>query len=445
MQEERRFGRYLLHEPIGRGAMGRVYRAEDPAIHRAVAVKVLHAGHDVSARQMGIARERFRREAQAAGKIDHPHIVRIFDVGEEPSTGEMYIVMEYLSGSSLEQMIQQDGLSLDQAVDVIGQVAAGLDAAHEHGLVHRDVKPSNVLFTQGGTAKIVDFGITLVESSALTQDMTALGTPAYMSPEQVSGKTLDARADLFSLGVLSYEILTGQKPFTGTDAISIAFSIAHTDAAPISEANPQLPRALDDVFERMLAKDPAERYGSGQEFHEALSLCLTDAAVARASKSKPWWHSARVLWSAGGAVALLIAAVGLGTLSNAERTTPPPPPAPNPVAAKPVTAKPAPVPTVPVTISLTHRMRQGRLVVMLDGAPILAEGFTKAKLAFSQTTTWDAVKAPAGKHKLRAKVTSGEGIVYLSDPVPVEILRNKAMGVRIRLKGDKVTLEPGPG
>jgi len=208
--------------------MGIVYRAEDPLIHRTVAVKVLHAGRGLSEEQVRIARERFRRESQAAARIDHPNVIRVFDAGEEDKTGEMYIVMEYLSGPSLEDLINGAELGLDKAAEIIGQIASGLDAAHAQGLVHRDIKPSNILFNEAGAAKIVDFGITQVASSSLTQDMTRLGTPAYMSPEQVNGRLLDARADLFSLGVLSYEMLTGSKPFAGTDAVSVAYAIAHT-------------------------------------------------------------------------------------------------------------------------------------------------------------------------------------------------------------------------
>ena len=172
---ERRIGRYVLLEPVGRGAMGIVYRAEDPHIHRAVAVKVLPTADGLTPQQVGIARERFIREAQAAGSIDHSNVIRIFDVGEVDETGEMYIVMEFVSGSSLEKTLQEEDLGLVRAVELIGQIASGLDAAHAQGIIHRDIKPSNILLTGEGTAKIADFGITRVESSCLTQDMRSWG------------------------------------------------------------------------------------------------------------------------------------------------------------------------------------------------------------------------------------------------------------------------------
>jgi len=249
-----RIGRYILLETVGRGAMGVVYRAEDPVIHRTVAVKVLHTVSGLTAQQIDLARERFSREGQVLGSIDHPNIIRVFDVGEDPESGEMYIVMEFVSGPTLETVIADETLDRERIVTIVGQLASGLDAAHARGVIHRDIKPSNIILTQDGTAKLADFGITLVESSALTQDMRELGTPAYMSPEQVQGRVLDSRADLFSLGVLTYEMLTGRKPFAGPDIVAIAHAIAHGTPDPVSEANPALPQALDPVLQRILAK-----------------------------------------------------------------------------------------------------------------------------------------------------------------------------------------------
>jgi serine/threonine protein kinase len=440
-----RVGRYVLIDPVGRGAMGVVYRAEDPLIHRVVAVKVLHATQGMAPHQIQIARERFTREAQTAGSIDHPNIIRIFDVGEEAESADMYIVMEYLSGPSLERMLHDDAaIPLDRAVQIVGQIASGLDAAHARGIIHRDIKPSNILFTEMGTPKLADFGITQVAWSSLTQDMRALGTPAYTSPEQVSGKGLDPRADLFSLGVVTYEILTGRKPFEGADGLSIAYAIVHARPDPVSEANPQLPRALDGVLDRILAKDPAKRFASGREFHEALLSCLTEGSTAHSpTRAEPSRRRRYLLWGLVG-VAILATVIGL-TLSNGRPSIPDPPkPAPQAVSkvAAPVRA---PVPKSSVSVSLTHRLRSGTLVVSLDGKPFFSERFSKSKLALMQTTTWDPFEAPAGSHKLSARVLGDNGKTYLSDPQSVELIRARRTGIRIGFKGDKLTLTPTTG
>jgi serine/threonine-protein kinase len=470
---DQRIGRYVLIDPVGRGAMGIVYRAEDPSIDRTVAVKVLHPNHAMSPQQVHVARERFRREAHTAGSIDHPNIVRIFDVGEEAESGDMYIVMEYLSGPSLERMINDEPVPLDRAAAIIGQIASGLDAAHARGIIHRDIKPSNILLTEEGTAKLADFGITQVGSSSLTQDMTALGTPAYMSPEQVNGKGLDARADLFSLGVVSYEILTGRKPFEGTDAMSIAYAIVHAQPVPISEVNPELPQSLDAVLERALTKDPGKRFASGREFHGALLACLSVDDEARHAQlvNVPTLRK-RALPVVAGLVALaaVVAVVVLLLLRGA-------PAAPTiahavaptvaPTVAKPTaraagsttTSAKAParaagqataaarpvVPAASVTISLTHRLRNGTLVVSMDGKRIFNEKFSRARLALMQTTTWDAFDAPAGTHSLRASVLGENGKTYLSDAQTIELTRAKATAIRIAFKGDVLTVRQTSG
>ena len=436
--------------------MGVVYRAEDPLIHRTVAIKVLHPPRGLTADQVSIARERFRREAQVAGCIDHPHIIRIYDVGEESESGELFIVMEYLSGPSLEEMINGADLGLNKAAEIIGQIATGLDAAHEQGIVHRDIKPSNILFTDKGTAKIVDFGITQVAASSLTQSMTRLGTPSYMSPEQVTGMLLDSRADLFTFGVLCYEMLTGRKPFVGTDVVSIAYSIAHATPEPVSTANPQLPRSLDEVLSRMLDKEPSHRFRNAREFHQELLASLDRANAARTLAWRPAPPGrSRLFWGVGSAIALAAAVVvflvaadkpgapqAAPAIAAAAAPTRPaatpsraPAPAPAPPAAKVV------VPTTKLAISLTHRIRRGTLVVSVDGARVFSEDFSKAKLAISQTTTWDPVDVPVGTHKIRARVRAEDGTTYVSDLTTFELARGRELPLRIRFKDEKLTLE----
>lgn len=443
---ETRIGRYVLLEPVGRGAMGIVYRAEDPLILRTVAVKVLHATSAMTPQQIGIARERFRREAESAGSLDHPNVVRIFDVGEDYENSEMYLVMEYVSGPSVEKLLHEAGIDLHRAVDMIGQVASGLDAAHSRGLIHRDIKPSNILLTEKGVVKIVDFGITHVATSSLTQDMRELGTPAYMSPEQVNGKPLDPRADLFSLGVLSYEILSGRRPFEGTDAVSLAHAIAFAPALPMSVANPQLPRSMDSLMERILAKDPAERFATGREFHEALLACLSGGDIAQSSR-RPSGSWTRGLGPWGLAGIATLAAVVLLVSFGADRSAAvaQQPPIRGSATQRHPVRTPAPIPKVKITVSLIHRLRRGTLMVSLDGTPILTEGFSKPRFTIQQRTTWEAVEAAAGQHKLRAKVTGDDGKTYLLDPCNVDLPRANGTELRIRIKGDALTVEEHSG
>ncbi len=275
-----KIGRYALCDEIGRGAMGVVYRAQDPLIQRTVAVKVLHLPPAFSPDEARIVRERFTREAQTAGCLDHPNIVRIFDVGEEESTGALYIVMEYISGPSLEKALGEQSFDRKRIVDVIGQITSALDCAHAQRIVHRDIKPANILFTEEGVAKLTDFGIARISSSDLTQHARDLGTPVYMSPEQVQGQPLDGKADLFSLGVVCYRLLVGRPPFEGKDAITIAYQVAHSTPLPPSWVDPSIPVEVDAVLERVLAKDPAARQENGREFYEALASALSGGALA---------------------------------------------------------------------------------------------------------------------------------------------------------------------
>jgi len=290
LEEPRRIGRYVLGEVLGRGAMGVVYRAEDPLIARTVAIKLLHFPRDLDPDQLPTMRERFLREAQTAGNLDHPNIVRVLDAGCDEETQELYLVMEYLPGASLEALSKDGALSREKICELVKQVGSALDAAHARGVIHRDVKPANILYADDATAKITDFGIARVNTSQLTQDNRDLGTPIYMSPEQVTGKSLDGRADLFSLGVMAYHLLTGVPPFSGRNMVSVAYQIVHATPPLPSSIVPDLPHAIDRVLARILAKDPDERYGSGREFAEEFTRVLLGlpADTHTAKVPKPW-------------------------------------------------------------------------------------------------------------------------------------------------------------
>jgi len=268
--DRRQFGRYVIVGELGRGAMGAVHRALDPLIERDVAIKTLLP--DLPPEIMGEVRERFLREARSAGRLNHPNIVIIYDVGEQD--GIAYIAMELLEGKSLQQMLREPSrLPVATAVDIVAQVAEGLDLAQRHGITHRDIKPANIMVSAAGHAKLTDFGVAHVASSSMTQTGSALGSPKYMSPEQVTGQPLDPRSDIFSLGVVLYEALVRRTPFerSGDNAV---FAVLHRIAAephvPVTRLDPALSPGLDQILERALAKSPDRRYRRAAEMAQDL-------------------------------------------------------------------------------------------------------------------------------------------------------------------------------
>jgi serine/threonine protein kinase len=276
-----RFGRYEILNELGRGAMGVVYKARDPKINRVVAVKTVSLSGQPPEEEREY-RERFVREAEAAGRLSHPGIVTIFDVGEEPETRIPYIVMEFVSGPSLEKLISGENrkLPLETALQLTLELAEALDCAHGQGVVHRDLKPANILVTEEGHAKIADFGVAKLNLANITHAGRAIGTPAYMSPEQLDGEEVDGRSDLFSLGVILYTVLTGYRPFQGNSAVTVSFKVANREPVPASVLDTELPRGLDYIIARAMAKHPAERYQRGMEM-------VLDIQELRAGR-EPW-------------------------------------------------------------------------------------------------------------------------------------------------------------
>jgi serine/threonine protein kinase len=261
-----RFGRYEILTELGRGAMGVVYKARDPKINRFVAVKTISLAGQPAEEELEY-RERFFREAEAAGRLSHPGIVTIFDVGEEPETRAPYIVMEFVGGQSLDKLLSRGDhkLPVDAALQLTLELAEALDCAHAQSVVHRDLKPANILLTEDGHAKIADFGVAKLNLANQTLGGRVLGTPAYMSPEQLNGEAVDGRSDLFSLGVILYTVLTGYKPFQGNSALTVSFKVVNRDPIPATLLDTELPPGLDYIIARAMAKDPAERYQSGME------------------------------------------------------------------------------------------------------------------------------------------------------------------------------------
>ena len=264
-------GRYEMLAEIGRGTMGIVYKARDPNIDRIVAVKTILLS-DFDPTDGREYRERFYQEARTAGRLSHPGIVTIFDVGTNPENNNPYIVMEYVAGSSLDKVLlgNKDGLPLGPALLLVQEIAEAIDCAHSQGVIHRDLKPENILITTEGRAKVADFGIARMDQSHLTRVGQIMGSPAYMAPEQLTGETADARSDLFSLGVVLYTVLTGHRPFQGNSTATVCFKLVHRDPIPVSAWSVDLPPDLDQLLARALAKDPVDRFQTGSEMAQEL-------------------------------------------------------------------------------------------------------------------------------------------------------------------------------
>lgn len=327
-------GRYEIISELGQGAMGVVYRALDPLLERTVAIKTISL--DLSKDEFEEFEQRFYREARSAGRLNHPNIVTIHDVGNTENIA--YMAMEFLEGVELRDIMDAGTqLELDRIVEIVSQVADGLAFAHEHGVVHRDIKPSNIMILKNGVAKITDFGIALIPSSSRTMAGMVLGSPKYMSPEQVVGQDVDRRSDIFSLGVLLYEMLTGKPPFSGENISAIMYRILNEMPLAPATLKPGLPAAFDYIVAKALSKHPDDRYQSADEMaadlhnYRTLQVPLnfhsgTDGSVRTLERRRtprpldeqtllmssamppgiesPWWKRPFTLWV--GAIFLLL-------------------------------------------------------------------------------------------------------------------------------------------
>lgn len=271
-------GRYKVLKELGRGAMGLVYLGKDPTIQRFVAIKTMRLDQIDHDDKLQEVKARFFREAESTGRLSHPNIVTIYDAGEEDALG--YIAMELIEGTPLKQWARNPNLmAVNEALLTVATVADALDYAHQQGVVHRDIKPANIMLTKDRVVKVMDFGIAKMTSSSKTQTNIVLGTPTYMSPEQIAGKKVDGRSDIFSLGVVLFELLTGQLPFTADNLAAVLFSIAHHPHPAILTLRPDLPPMVQAIVDRALQKELPHRYRRAEEFAGELRACTQSLAA----------------------------------------------------------------------------------------------------------------------------------------------------------------------
>jgi serine/threonine-protein kinase len=278
--EKPMLGRYQVEKELGKGAMGVVYLGKDPKIGRVVAIKTMALSQEFDADELQDVKDRFFREAETAGRLNHPHIVTIFDAGEEHDLA--FIAMEFLKGKDLAPFVKPDNLlPLPKVMSIIARVAEALSYAHANSVVHRDIKPANIMYElESDTVKVTDFGIARITDSSKTKTGMVLGTPSYMSPEQLAGKKIQGSSDLFSLGVTLYQMACGHLPFQGDSMAQLMFKIANEPHVDILTHNPTLPACLVDIINKVLAKQPEDRFQTGDELSQAIRACMAGGGAA---------------------------------------------------------------------------------------------------------------------------------------------------------------------
>jgi len=420
-------GRYRIDKELGRGAMGRVFLAFDPQIERRVAIKTIQIFSSLPAADRDEARERFLREARSAGKLLHPGIITVFDVGE--AGGIPYIAMEYVPGTTLDTYCRPEALlPVPTVVSLIAAAAEALAFAHGNGIVHRDVKPSNLMRVGDAGIKVMDFGLAKTSSTSMTNDGALLGTPNYMSPEQIRGDALDGRSDLFSLGVVLYEMLTGEKPFAGDSVSSVLYRIVHEPPRQAELHLERIPAPLATFLSRALSKTPDDRFADGTAFARGLRRSADEAHSGPKHPSQPVRvapvpeperpkAASRWPWIAG--VLLAFAAIG-ALMTQVPRWLGPPRLAP---------------------LQASVRTEPPGGTVLLDGAPISGTSVSfPANGPFGLLTT--VVGCRESRHRLEA-ADAGREIVLAADPLSAEVEVDAGVpGTRVTVNGKEAGTAP---
>jgi predicted Ser/Thr protein kinase len=323
-----KIGKYRILGVLGKGGMGIVYKGLDPDIEREVAIKTIRLDGFIDGPEKEERLNRAIREAKAAGRLNHPNIITIYDVLRDDELN--FIVMQYIDGQTLQTLIESGKVfSPEDVIAILKPVADALDFAHQNGIVHRDIKPANILIDKAGTPFLADFGVARMETSTVTGPGTTIGTLSYMSPEQIMGKTADGRADFFALGVILYELLAGRKPFMGDNLSTIVYKIVHEEPQRVTDINQSLPPGYEDVLRRALAKSPDDRYQSGREMIADLEDPGKIAEATRAFRLKtgaglaPGRRKMRPFALAGGLVLLAVAAGAVYILVTRDAGVPP--------------------------------------------------------------------------------------------------------------------------
>jgi serine/threonine protein kinase len=471
-------GRYEILGVIGRGSMGAVYEARDPKIDRHVAIKTISlTGQESSSERK--YRERLFQEARTAGRLSHPGIVTIFDVGEDPDSHDPFIVMEYVAGQSLDRLMDASAdkrLPLASTLQLVQEIAEALNYAHTQGVVHRDIKPANILITKDGRAKVADFGIAKLGQSGPTSSGHLIGSPAFMAPEQLAGEEADGRADLFALGVILYTMLTGHRPFQGNSAATVAYKLMHRPAIPVTTFEAELPKELDDIVFRAIAKDPDERYQSGAEFAHAVRELQEDYGLlnapieleesspgtnvdflppkrqARVKRTPIPWHrkvNASLVWRSIFALAvvsflwLVIKPFSKANAPAASQTS-----EAAPIAA-PVTEPSSAISPQKTTlhVEIEYHFPNGQATLWLGAKQIYSQALkgsrVKRALVFHETkgTQTQNLRVEPGKHDLRVRVKSAKGDYNQSKTISVDFAPSQTATLYVTCESQQLKLD----